>query len=627
MFKKAATIFLFFAINQLVAQTIQLPLSQNRLAGSNKIIANKSDDLVYSSAIVPPAIFFGSGKTANLTSFSLKKGLLWSEDYDFTKKTYPTDLSLFENGYLLSTFVIDENQNKGLIRLDEKGKVLWSKRYGVSGDLDTINQGFNRAIALADGNIALAGGAAFFANDLRQNNIYLSKIDKNGKQIWANQYCFSCNGNQETILRSLVELPNGGFLLCGSILLAAGDGEKILLIKTDKDGNLTWVKTYNNPNSGFSIGDQGVQVKVLPNGNYALMANQKIFLENNAGIIAELNSNGKVQRALRIRVAPTLNYTLQLNELLNDGNDALIITAGVTQDSTPNLSKEQNLLFKIRWNGTFDWKHNYYDEVLQGFGTATSSLTKLSNGTLAQMTNFAEGLEELYPILIVSDDKGKTGCEKPINMTIENNLKLDENDVFVVSKSVLNALDYPISSKKFDFKIEIPTLNLPTDTTLCKPFDLALNVSNSKIEKYTWSTGEKTPSISVKEFGLYSVTATSAAFCLSLIDTIKVSEKVNCNVVTPPTTTNNSVFIPSIFSPNDDANNDTFFPFGEKVDVEIFRIYDRWGELVFEAKTPTDAWNGKFREQEVPSDVYVYFIQAKVNGELKKYKGDITLIR
>jgi gliding motility-associated-like protein len=85
--------------------------------------------------------------------------------------------------------------------------------------------------------------------------------------------------------------------------------------------------------------------------------------------------------------------------------------------------------------------------------------------------------------------------------------------------------------------------------------------------------------------------------------------------------------IPTVFLPNSESENNVFHPLGNIMEIEIFKIYNRWGEMVFEAKTPTDTWNGTFRGSEMPSDVYIYFIQAKVNGEVKLYKGDVTLIR
>ena len=55
------------------------------------------------------------------------------------------------------------------------------------------------------------------------------------------------------------------------------------------------------------------------------------------------------------------------------------------------------------------------------------------------------------------------------------------------------------------------------------------------------------------------------------------------------------VFIPNAFSPNGDDNNDVLLVRGIFIEKMIFRIFDRWGELVFESENPQIGWDGTFR--------------------------------
>jgi gliding motility-associated-like protein len=94
------------------------------------------------------------------------------------------------------------------------------------------------------------------------------------------------------------------------------------------------------------------------------------------------------------------------------------------------------------------------------------------------------------------------------------------------------------------------------------------------------------------------------------------------------------VFIPNTFTPNGDGKNDYFFPRGEGIDkINEFRIFDRWGEIVFERSNISlnderSGWDGRFMGKELPPDVYVYYMQANCStGEVVKWKGDVTLIR
>lgn len=84
--------------------------------------------------------------------------------------------------------------------------------------------------------------------------------------------------------------------------------------------------------------------------------------------------------------------------------------------------------------------------------------------------------------------------------------------------------------------------------------------------------------------------------------------------------------IPNAFSPNGDEYNNTFGPVGEGVEILEFKIFDRWGELVWD--DPTGKWDGQQNGQDMPVDVYVYLIRVRFqDGTEELRKGDFTLIR
>jgi gliding motility-associated-like protein len=59
-----------------------------------------------------------------------------------------------------------------------------------------------------------------------------------------------------------------------------------------------------------------------------------------------------------------------------------------------------------------------------------------------------------------------------------------------------------------------------------------------------------------------------------------------------------------------------------------WRIYNRWGQLVFESNNPYDGWDGTYKGQVQPMDVYGYTLDAQFSdGSHVVKKGDITLIR
>ena len=96
------------------------------------------------------------------------------------------------------------------------------------------------------------------------------------------------------------------------------------------------------------------------------------------------------------------------------------------------------------------------------------------------------------------------------------------------------------------------------------------------------------------------------------------------------------VFIPNAFSPNDDGRNDLFQVFtGTGVtEIHSMRIYDRWGNILFDREnlTPsfggTEGWDGRVNNQVMNPGVYVYVVDVSFrDGARIQYRGDVTLLR
>jgi gliding motility-associated-like protein len=88
------------------------------------------------------------------------------------------------------------------------------------------------------------------------------------------------------------------------------------------------------------------------------------------------------------------------------------------------------------------------------------------------------------------------------------------------------------------------------------------------------------------------------------------------------------VFVPDIFSPNDDGRNDTLYVRGLFVSRLEFRVYSRWGEVVFETTSPTKGWDGNLRGAPAPSGSYYYTLFATIGDTTKiEQVGEVVLIR
>jgi gliding motility-associated-like protein len=88
------------------------------------------------------------------------------------------------------------------------------------------------------------------------------------------------------------------------------------------------------------------------------------------------------------------------------------------------------------------------------------------------------------------------------------------------------------------------------------------------------------------------------------------------------------VFIPSMFSPNGDSHNDYLEVEGSCIITFDLRIYNRWGELVFQSKDQTKSWDGKYKDKALNSNVFAYvFEYTDKTNKSHKVSGNITLIK
>lgn len=91
---------------------------------------------------------------------------------------------------------------------------------------------------------------------------------------------------------------------------------------------------------------------------------------------------------------------------------------------------------------------------------------------------------------------------------------------------------------------------------------------------------------------------------------------------------NFTIYIPNTFTPNKDLKNDVFYIYGEGIyDIE-FRIFDRWGKVVFRTDDINQGWDGKINDRPQPEGVYVYKLVYRDGTNKKNYlEGTVTLIR
>ncbi len=90
------------------------------------------------------------------------------------------------------------------------------------------------------------------------------------------------------------------------------------------------------------------------------------------------------------------------------------------------------------------------------------------------------------------------------------------------------------------------------------------------------------------------------------------------------------VYAATAFSPNNNNKNDNFKPslFNVKPDQYVFKIFNRWGELVFETTDLTEAWDGMHNGIPCEQDVYVWTVSGLfINNDTFSLRGTVTLLK
>ncbi len=152
----------------------------------------------------------------------------------------------------------------------------------------------------------------------------------------------------------------------------------------------------------------------------------------------------------------------------------------------------------------------------------------------------------------------------------------------------------------------------------------SVQITASGATTYTWTpttglscTNCSNPIASPTVTTTYTVTGTDASGCVGTASVTIIVEQL-CG----------EIFIPTIFSPNDDGLNDLECVMGGCVNTMVFAIYNRWGEKVFESNTLDYCWDGTYKGKKVNTGVYVYKLNAILNDgtEIEK-AGNINVVR
>ncbi|RYZ62019.1 MAG: gliding motility-associated C-terminal domain-containing protein, partial [Chitinophagaceae bacterium] len=162
----------------------------------------------------------------------------------------------------------------------------------------------------------------------------------------------------------------------------------------------------------------------------------------------------------------------------------------------------------------------------------------------------------------------------------------------------------------------LPAGFLPPDTVICSYGTLELKVA-VPFNRYLWSSGAITPSLTISQPGLYWLEVEDRNTCKGK-DSVLVALK-ECM---------KGFYVPTAFTPNGDRKNDEFKPllFG-KVKKYRFTIYNRWGQMIFQTTDQFKGWDGTVAGTPQRSDTFVWTCTYQFEGESEKLeKGTVSVI-
>ncbi|HRH10434.1 MAG TPA: gliding motility-associated C-terminal domain-containing protein [Bacteroidia bacterium] len=197
-------------------------------------------------------------------------------------------------------------------------------------------------------------------------------------------------------------------------------------------------------------------------------------------------------------------------------------------------------------------------------------------------------------------------------------IKIENSGIYWVKLNNNGCVQYDTVAVKF---VQGATPNFGDEVSFClSDENKVLSIKTLPNTKIQWSTGSVYPSTNVTKEGVYWV-KTENKSCGEQTDSVTVKLKAcDCEML-----------IPNSFTPNEDNRNDYFFPVLQ-CEYSSFKmtIKDKWDNVVFITNSVNGKWDGRFKGNLCPEEVYIYEIESveKLSGKKNAPRiGKVSLFR
>jgi len=555
--------------------------------------------------------------------------LLWDKSYGglyqdevFSIRPLPAG-----NGYLLGCHSSSEAGNEKsepalglhdfwIIQIDNQGNKVWDKTIGGEG-----YEQINDIEWAADGNIYLAGGTTSVggSGDLTPEptrggmDFLLIKFNPTTRQIvWTHRY----GGAGEDYPYELHILRSGNLLMGGRSGSAPApptsfnNGKNAAFYGGDSDYWIIELSPEGQKIREWSFGGDGLD------DLYAIEEDETGRLV--LGGVSNSGSSGN-------KTSPTRGgYDYWLVGLNQDHEKTWEMpVGGSSDDALTQLSRLPNGALLISGNS---YSNAGFEKTEAAAGFDDFWLVTTLCETTVQIAPVGSlSCSELPPALEVQI----TDCDSCSilwhNGATTPTINLPNGQTGMASVVVYNEFGCLARDTFVIEPLVPPTIDLgPATVLLLEGNILTLGPADPSLD-YQWSSGETSSTIQVTEAGLYAVTITDANQCTA-------TDAVAVEIFVKPKT---AIWVPNVFSPNDDGDNDYLPIYADQSVLRIitFQIADRWGSLCFRRDNfltlrERDGWAGMVGKEVASVGVYTWFAQVEyLDGSRQLLEGNITLLR
>jgi gliding motility-associated-like protein len=164
-----------------------------------------------------------------------------------------------------------------------------------------------------------------------------------------------------------------------------------------------------------------------------------------------------------------------------------------------------------------------------------------------------------------------------------------------------------------------------TIVAINQPLQLkVVEIGNAGVTSFSWSPitylddpASTQPIATLPHDFNYIVTGTTAEGCEGV-------DEIRIKVYKGP-----DIYVPTAFTPNSDGLNDVLIPVPVGIkELKHFRIFNRWGQIVFATNVPSQGWDGKIKGQEQPSGTFIWTAEAVdyLGNNIRK-QGIVTILK